>query len=105
MMTPLSGQGSPRRDDSFAVLAVGLFLVIIVWIVFGQTIRHGFINYDDGMYVYQNPDVLRDLPRREFDGLLPLLRSVIGIRSPGSRTCLTRPSGGAALADIILPMC
>ena len=54
-MTAVSAQGSPRRDDSFAILAVGLFLVIIVWVVFGQTIRHGFINYDDGMYVYQNP--------------------------------------------------
>ena len=52
---------SRRRDESIAVLAVGLFLVIIVWIVFGQTIRHGFINYDDGMYVYQNPDVLAGL--------------------------------------------
>ena len=61
MMTALSAQGSRRRDDSIAVLAVGLFLVIIVWVVFGQTIRHGFINYDDGMYVYQNPDVLAGL--------------------------------------------
>ena len=61
MMTALPARGSRSRDDSIAVLAVGLFLVIIVWIVFGQTIRHGFINYDDGMYVYQNPDVLAGL--------------------------------------------
>ncbi|HEU0210102.1 MAG TPA: tetratricopeptide repeat protein [Candidatus Udaeobacter sp.] len=53
-----------RRDDSLAVLTVGLFLVIIVWTVFGQTIRHGFINYDDGTYVYQNRDVLAGVTLR-----------------------------------------
>ena len=46
------------RDDGLPVVAVGIFLVIIVWAVFGQTIHHAFINFDDGMYVYQNPDVL-----------------------------------------------
>ena len=50
-----------RPNDIFPVAAVGIFLVIIIWIVFGQTIRHGFINYDDEMYVYQNPDVLAGL--------------------------------------------
>ena len=48
-------------DDQFAVVAVGIFLVIIVWAVFGQTIHHGFINFDDGIYVYQNPQVLAGL--------------------------------------------
>ena len=51
-------------DDQFAVVAVGIFLVIIVWTVFGQTIHHGFINYDDGIYVYQNPQVLAGLTWR-----------------------------------------
>lgn len=36
---------------------VGCFLVLLVGIVFGQTLWHGFINYDDDLYVYQNPDV------------------------------------------------
>ena len=52
------------RDDGLSVLAVGIFLVIIVWAVFGQTIHHRFINYDDGMYVYQNPHVLAGLSWR-----------------------------------------
>lgn len=33
-------------------------LVAAVWFVFGQTYTHGFLNYDDGEYVYQNPQVL-----------------------------------------------
>ena len=52
------------RDDGLSVLGVGIFLAIIVWAVFGQTIHHGFINYDDGMYVYQNPNVLAGLTWR-----------------------------------------
>ena len=50
-----------RGDDQFAIVAVSIFLVVIVWAVFGQTIHHGFINFDDGIYVYQNPQVLAGL--------------------------------------------
>jgi tetratricopeptide (TPR) repeat protein len=32
-------------------------LAAIVWIVFGQTLRHEFVNYDDNEYVYENPSV------------------------------------------------
>src|SRR6187397_305801 len=52
------------RDDGLAVGAVCLFLVTIVWIVFGQTLRHAFINYDDNMYIYENGAVLAGLTRR-----------------------------------------
>ncbi len=51
-------------DDRLTVVAVGIFLAIIVWAVFGQTIHHAFINYDDGIYVYQNPEVLAGLTWR-----------------------------------------
>lgn len=40
---------SPLRN--YAVCAV---LVVLVWIVFGQTLGHDFVNYDDKTYVYGN---------------------------------------------------
>jgi tetratricopeptide (TPR) repeat protein len=38
-----------------------VFLVGITWLVFGQTLGHGFINYDDPVYVYENPVVTSGL--------------------------------------------
>ena len=46
--------GWPNR---WAVLGVCIFLVVMVWVVFGQTRGFGFVNYDDNAYVYQNPMV------------------------------------------------
>jgi tetratricopeptide (TPR) repeat protein len=39
------------------VLATCIFLVAITWSIFGQTLGHEFINYDDDTYVYNNPAV------------------------------------------------
>lgn len=36
---------------------VCVFLASITWLAFGQTLRHGFVNYDDPSYVYENPAV------------------------------------------------
>jgi protein O-mannosyl-transferase len=38
-------------------ILICILLVGLVFIVFGQTIGYGFINYDDGEYVYENPMV------------------------------------------------
>ena len=38
-------------------LTVCLLLLALTWIVFGQTLGHGFINYDDRVYVLQNQQV------------------------------------------------
>ena len=51
-----------RRHDILhskraVVQGVCIFLVALIWIAFGQTVRHGFVNYDDDIYVYQNPTV------------------------------------------------
>ena len=40
------------------------FLVAITWIVFGQTIRHDFVNFDDKVYVYGNPILTSGLTLR-----------------------------------------
>ena len=36
-------------------------LAAMVWAVFGQTLRHEFVNYDDNSYVYENPTVIKGL--------------------------------------------
>ncbi len=38
-----------------------LVLAVITFAVFGQTLRHEFVNYDDDDYVYENPVVARGL--------------------------------------------
>ena len=47
--------------DYRAVLGVCLFLAGAVWVVFGQTLHHGFVNYDDAVYIADNPAVLGGL--------------------------------------------
>ena len=52
----------PSRSDEksaargrYTLLAVCGLLLLAVAVVFGQTVRHEFINYDDDEYVYRNP--------------------------------------------------
>src|ERR1700720_3022307 len=40
-----------------ALLGICILLAVITWIVFGQTLGHAFINYDDPAYVTENPVV------------------------------------------------
>ena len=46
-----------RRQNIFACL----FLAVLVWGIFGQTLHFNFINYDDPAYVYENPVVTQGL--------------------------------------------
>ncbi len=39
------------------VLALCVSLAALTWLVFGQTLRSDFVNYDDDIYVYGNPRV------------------------------------------------
>ena len=49
----LGGRGqTPSRSQ---VVLVYLFLGAITWLIFGQTVRHDFVNFDDHVYVYDNP--------------------------------------------------
>ncbi len=41
----------------YLVLAICGFLLLAVGLVFGQTVRHDFVNFDDPEYVFQNPQV------------------------------------------------
>ncbi|MEY2551192.1 MAG: protein O-mannosyl-transferase [Verrucomicrobiota bacterium] len=50
-----------RRTDSPAwrsTLLVCVGLTSLIWLVFGQTLRHQFVAYDDQNYVYENPVVI-----------------------------------------------
>ena len=49
--------GTNGSDGRWKVLGVCLFLAAITLIVFGQTVHHDFVNYDDNAYVYDNPNV------------------------------------------------
>ncbi len=42
-------------------LFVCFYLIAITWLVFGETIRHDFVNYDDDVYVYAQPNVTNGL--------------------------------------------
>jgi tetratricopeptide (TPR) repeat protein len=44
-----------RREQRWRAAAVCLVLAAITFAVFGQTLTHGFIDYDDSEYVYDNP--------------------------------------------------
>jgi tetratricopeptide (TPR) repeat protein len=48
---------SRRRDT----IVICLLLAAAVFMVFGQTLHHEFVNLDDEDYVYQNPEVVRGL--------------------------------------------
>jgi tetratricopeptide (TPR) repeat protein len=56
-----SGNRPARLNTCWMVLGVCLFLVAITWLVFGQTLRHEFVNYDDDDYVVRNAQVSRGL--------------------------------------------
>ena len=45
---------SPRRAQ---LLGASIFLIAITWLVFGETLRHPSINFDDPQYVFGNPQI------------------------------------------------
>src|SRR5262245_8211644 len=45
---------SPAVNSRWAVLSICIFLVAIIWVAFGQSVRHDFVNFDDDVYVYKN---------------------------------------------------
>lgn len=68
-MPTVPAQVSPRNDRLIAI-AVCIFLTVITWIVFGQTLGHEFINFDDPRYVYENTEVSRGLTLEGFKWVL-----------------------------------
>ena len=52
---------SVRKSENRLAIGICVLLALAVFAVFGQTLRHGFVNFDDDLYVYQNPVVLKGL--------------------------------------------
>jgi tetratricopeptide (TPR) repeat protein len=59
--SPKVPAGLGRWEQRWRVPAVCLVLAAITFAVFGQTAGFGFINYDDDIYIYENPVVTRGL--------------------------------------------
>jgi tetratricopeptide (TPR) repeat protein len=51
-------------NQSWFAAAACCFFLALVWLVFGQTLGYGFVNYDDDAYVYKNPLVTSGLTWR-----------------------------------------
>src|SRR5467141_4542157 len=52
-----SHSAAPRAT----ILGVSIFLMAITWLVFGETLRHLPINFDDPGYVFKNPQITTGL--------------------------------------------
>jgi len=61
MTAPKPPPPSINSDGQRSVLIVCFFLAVAVFVVFGQTLRYPFVNFDDGLYVYENPRVIQGL--------------------------------------------
>ena len=48
---------SRRNSDWRIIVGIYLFLAAITLVVFGQTIRYDFVNFDDDLYVYNTPAI------------------------------------------------
>src|SRR5213595_1736574 len=52
---------SPRINRSGQTMGICIALEALSWLVFGQTLWHDFVNYDDPRYVYENTKVTEGL--------------------------------------------
>jgi protein O-mannosyl-transferase len=57
MAVSKSQERSTGLNGKAAVAGVSVLLAVAVFLVFGQTLRFDFVNYDDDVYFYSNPHV------------------------------------------------
>lgn len=60
-MLAAPGNISQEPVSTRTLAAIYLVLTILIWLVFGQTLGHPFVEYDDQNYVYENPEVTAGL--------------------------------------------
>ena len=60
-MLAAPGNISQEPVSTRTLAAIYLALTILTWIVFGQTLGHPFVEYDDQNYVYANPEITAGL--------------------------------------------
>jgi len=57
------------------IVCVSILLAALTWIVFGQTLRYDFVNYDDSSYVYENPKITGGLNKASIIGAFTHIHS------------------------------
>jgi tetratricopeptide (TPR) repeat protein len=57
---------TPVSHDRWINAGICASIAILSWIAFGQTLGHDFVNFDDNLYVYENPVVQQGLTARGF---------------------------------------
>ena len=60
-MSAAPGNISQEPVSTPTLAAIYVALAILTWIVFGQTLGHPFVEYDDPTYVYENPEIAAGL--------------------------------------------
>ena len=60
-MDELTAKSGEPAKNGWIAFVVAIFLGGLTWLVFGQTVQHEFINFDDGDYVFKNLPVTRGL--------------------------------------------
>ena len=55
---------SPTAVNWHRLILIYIGLVVIILGVFDQTAQFGFVNYDDGSYVFENPNIRAGLSWR-----------------------------------------
>ena len=55
--TPSTIDAPPDVRQRWLVAGICTVLAAMIFLVFGGTLRHGFVNFDDDVYVYDNPPV------------------------------------------------
>lgn len=53
-----------KSDPRWQTVGGCICLAVLTWVVFGQTLWHDFINYDDPRYVYENSNITTGLSLR-----------------------------------------
>jgi Flp pilus assembly protein TadD len=50
-----------QKSSIWKIVGICIFIALAVWMVFGQALGYGFVNYDDDKYVYENPMVQKGI--------------------------------------------
>ena len=61
---------SPRYSSAKISILCCVSVTALIWLVFGQTLWHGFVEYDDQNYVYENRDITGGLTLRSVEWAL-----------------------------------
>ena len=88
------------RGNSYA-WGVCVFLLLAVAVIYGQTLDHDLLGYDDSLFVFANPHVTAGLTGDRFAGLSPRGRPASGIRWTPCRTCSIASSLDCTPGDTI----